>query len=220
MNLQHEHPTPPALIDQALNRAIAPAADEHGGDDHHAQEHAVEWPEMVRIALVAGAINLGLPPLRSHARSSSAAAANIPPRCSSSAAGRYISVNNTAWLRARGRAVAKYQERLGEPAPEGLRTLRAHDLRDTVGRRLGAAGMAHETRQAILGYKSASITTHYSAATAALAKNCFRRRRNDSERRTAIDPINSAQVTGIWWRDLILKTIRPPQSDGPQYTQR
>jgi len=74
------------------------------------------------------------------------------------------SVNNTAWLNARARAVAKYQERFGEPPPEGFRTLHVHDLRHTVGRRLRAAGVALETRQAILGHKSGSITTHYSAA--------------------------------------------------------
>jgi len=34
----------------------------------------------------------------------------------------------------------------------------------TVGRRLRAAGVGLETRQAILGHKSGSITTHYSAA--------------------------------------------------------
>ena len=70
------------------------------------------------------------------------------------------SVNNTAWLNARARAVAKYQERFGEPAPEGFRTMRMHDLRHTVGRRLRAAGVGLETRQAILGHKSGSITTH------------------------------------------------------------
>jgi Cu+-exporting ATPase len=53
MNLQHEHAAPSALADQALNRTIAPAADEHGDDDHHAQEHTFKWPEMVRIVLVA-----------------------------------------------------------------------------------------------------------------------------------------------------------------------
>jgi integrase len=37
-------------------------------------------------------------------------------------------------------------------------------LRHTVGRRLRAAGVPLETRQAILGHKSASITAHYSAA--------------------------------------------------------
>ena len=39
-----------------------------------------------------------------------------------------------------------------------------HDLRHTVGRRLRAAGVGPEMRQAILGHKSGSITTHYSAA--------------------------------------------------------
>jgi integrase len=62
------------------------------------------------------------------------------------------------------RAVAKYEERFAEPAPEGFRTLHVHDLRHTVGRRLRAAGVSLETRQAILGHKSGSITTHYSAA--------------------------------------------------------
>src|SRR5579871_1366460 len=74
------------------------------------------------------------------------------------------SVNNTAWVKARDRAVAKYEAVLGEPTPEGFKTLHVHDLRHTVGRRLRAAGVAHETRQAILGHKSGSITTHYSAA--------------------------------------------------------
>jgi integrase len=74
------------------------------------------------------------------------------------------SVNNTAWLNARAQAVAKYPERFGEAAPEGFRTLHVHDLRHTVGRRLRAAGVGLETRQAILGHKSGSITTHYSAA--------------------------------------------------------
>ena len=45
-----------------------------------------------------------------------------------------------------------------------FRTLHVHDLRHTVGRRLRAAGASLETRQAILGHKSGSITTHYSAA--------------------------------------------------------
>lgn len=60
--------------------------------------------------------------------------------------------------------VAKYEEMLGEEAPEGFKTLHVHDLRHTVGRRLRAAGVSHETRQVILGHKNGSITTHYSAA--------------------------------------------------------
>lgn len=39
------------------------------------------------------------------------------------------SVNNSAWLNARKRAIAKYEERMGEPAPERFRTLHVHDLR-------------------------------------------------------------------------------------------
>jgi integrase len=70
----------------------------------------------------------------------------------------------TAWLNPRKRAVAQYEERFGEPAPEGFRTLHVHDMRHPVGRRLRAAGVSLETRQAILGHKSGSITTHYSAA--------------------------------------------------------
>jgi integrase len=67
------------------------------------------------------------------------------------------------------RAVAQWQKVsdtniCGAQAPEGFRTLHVHDLRHTVGRRLRAAGVGLETRQAILGHKSGSITTHYSAA--------------------------------------------------------
>ena len=43
---------------------------------------------------------------------------------------------------------------------------------------------------------------------------------DDSERRTAIDPINAASTTEIAWKDLISKTMRLQRSDGPQYTQR
>jgi integrase len=57
-----------------------------------------------------------------------------------------------------------YEERFGEPAPEGFRTLHVHDLRHTVGRRLRAAGVSLETRQAILGHKGGSIASHCSAA--------------------------------------------------------
>jgi heavy metal translocating P-type ATPase len=57
----HEPATrsPPSigLADQALNRTVAPAAHghahEHGDDDQHANEQVFEWPEMVRIVLVA-----------------------------------------------------------------------------------------------------------------------------------------------------------------------
>ena len=54
MSLQHDHSPLPGLAEQALNRTLVPAAHghahEHGDDDH---EHAFEWPEMLRIVLVA-----------------------------------------------------------------------------------------------------------------------------------------------------------------------
>lgn len=45
----------------------------------------------------------------------------------------------------------------------GLPEVRVHDLKHTFGRRLRAAGVSFEDRQALLGHKSGRITTHYSA---------------------------------------------------------
>ena len=39
-----------------------------------------------------------------------------------------------------------------------------HNLRHTFGRRLRGAGVALETRKALLGHANGDITTHYSAA--------------------------------------------------------
>ena len=69
-----------------------------------------------------------------------------------------------AWTKARERAANKWEEMRGEPAPEGFRTVRVHDLKHTYGRRLRAAGVSFEDRQDLLGHKSTRITTHYSAA--------------------------------------------------------
>jgi len=69
-----------------------------------------------------------------------------------------------AWTKARERAANKWEEMKGEPAPEGFRTVRVHDLKHTYGRRLRAAGVSFEDRQDLLGHKSTRITTHYSAA--------------------------------------------------------
>lgn len=69
-----------------------------------------------------------------------------------------------AWTKARERAADKWERMKGEPAPEGFRTVRVHDLKHTFGRRLRAAGVSFEDRQDLLGHKSARITTHYSAA--------------------------------------------------------
>lgn len=77
---------------------------------------------------------------------------------------RVIRMNNTAWKAARERAAKKWQEQYGEPAPDGFRRVRVHDLKHTFGRRLRAAGVSFEDRQDLLGHKSGRITTHYSQA--------------------------------------------------------
>jgi len=74
------------------------------------------------------------------------------------------SMNTTAWKNGRKRAADKWEERTGEPAPDGFRRVRVHDLKHTFGRRLRAAGVSFEDRQDLLGHKSGRITTHYSAA--------------------------------------------------------
>ena len=73
-------------------------------------------------------------------------------------------MNNTAWKSARERAANKWAERHGEPALDGFRKVRVHDLKHTFGRRLRAAGVSFEDRQDLLGHKSGRITTHYSQA--------------------------------------------------------
>jgi integrase len=70
----------------------------------------------------------------------------------------------TGWKSARERAADKWAKRHGEPAPEGFRKIRVHDLKHTFGRRLRAAGVSFEDRQDLLGHKSGRITTHYSQA--------------------------------------------------------
>jgi integrase len=77
---------------------------------------------------------------------------------------RLKSMNNTGWQRARERAAAAYREKFDRPAPEGFRRIRVHDLKHTFGRRLRAAGVGFEARQALLGHHNGSVTTHYSAA--------------------------------------------------------
>ncbi len=57
-------------------------------------------------------------------------------------------INNSAWKRAR---TALQMD------------IRVHDLKHTFGKRLRAAGVGFEDRQDLLGHKTGSITTHYSA---------------------------------------------------------
>ncbi|WP_018149726.1 tyrosine-type recombinase/integrase [Leeia oryzae] len=59
-------------------------------------------------------------------------------------------MNGHAWRKARNRA--------------HLPEVRVHDLKHTFGRRLRAAGVGFEDRQALLGHKNGSVTTHYSGA--------------------------------------------------------
>lgn len=77
---------------------------------------------------------------------------------------RLAKMNGSAWKRARVRAAATWESENGEPAHPGFAHLRVHDLKHTFGRRLRVAGVAFEDRQALLGHKSASVTTDYSAA--------------------------------------------------------
>lgn len=77
---------------------------------------------------------------------------------------RVGTMNNTGWQAARRLATERYREVFGRAAPAGFATLHVHDLRHTFGRRLRAAGVSQETRQALLGHKNGNITTHYSAA--------------------------------------------------------
>ncbi|HUF19895.1 MAG TPA: tyrosine-type recombinase/integrase, partial [Burkholderiales bacterium] len=72
-------------------------------------------------------------------------------------------MHNSGWQAARARAAEKYQAEFGEPAPEGFRNIRVHDLKHTFGRRLRAAGVSLETRKVLLGHTTGDITSHYSA---------------------------------------------------------
>jgi integrase len=73
-------------------------------------------------------------------------------------------MNNTGWKCARERAADAWAKEHGEPAPEGFRRVRVHDLKHTFGRRLRAEGVSFEDRQDLLGHRSGRITTHYSQA--------------------------------------------------------
>ncbi len=57
---------------------------------------------------------------------------------------------NSAWKKERIRA--------------GLPQVRVHDLKHTFGHRLRSAEVSFEDRQILLGHKTKSVTTHYSAA--------------------------------------------------------
>jgi len=73
-------------------------------------------------------------------------------------------MNGHAWRKANARAVARFEQDTRQKAPAGFSRVRVHDLKHTFGRRLRAAGVTFEDRQALLGHKSGSVTTDYSAA--------------------------------------------------------
>ncbi len=71
-------------------------------------------------------------------------------------------MNRGAWRNARLRAAEKWREEYGSEPNPGFAKVRVHDLKHTFGRRLKAAGVVFEDRQALLGHRSGSVTTHYS----------------------------------------------------------
>ena len=63
---------------------------------------------------------------------------------------RVVTMNNTAWQRAR--------------REEGLQGVRIHDLRHTFACRLRAAGVPVEDREVLLGHANHSMAGHYASA--------------------------------------------------------
>jgi integrase len=72
-------------------------------------------------------------------------------------------MNGHAWRKARTRAAERYEEETGRRANPGFAVIRVHDMKHTYGHRLRVAGVPFEDRQVLLGHKSKSVTTHYSA---------------------------------------------------------
>ena len=66
-------------------------------------------------------------------------------------------MNTTAWKSARVRAADKWEKQHGEPAPDGFRRVRVHDLKHTFGRRLRAAGVSFEDRQDCLATRAGGL---------------------------------------------------------------
>lgn len=65
--------------------------------------------------------------------------------------------NGKPFYRLNTRAYRAARERAGLPS------VRVHDFRHTFAHRLRASGVSFEDRQALLGHKGGSVTTHYSA---------------------------------------------------------
>lgn len=73
-------------------------------------------------------------------------------------------MNASGWRAARRRAAAKWRDLYKKEPAAGFENARVHDLKHTFGRRLRAADVPFEDRQALLGHTNGSVTTHYSAA--------------------------------------------------------
>lgn len=73
-------------------------------------------------------------------------------------------INASGWRAARRRAAQRWREIYKKEPADGFINFRVHDLKHTFGRRLRAADVPFEDRQALLGHTSGSVTTHYSAA--------------------------------------------------------
>lgn len=73
-------------------------------------------------------------------------------------------MNDSGWRSARKRAAAAWRDEYGTEPHPGFAGIRVHDLKHTFGRRLKAADVTFEDRQALLGHKSGSVTTHYSGS--------------------------------------------------------
>ncbi len=72
-------------------------------------------------------------------------------------------MNNSAFKKARVRAAKRMSETEGIKFNDDFANVRIHDLKHTWGHRLKIAGISFEDRQFLLGHKTKSVTSHYSA---------------------------------------------------------
>ena len=72
-------------------------------------------------------------------------------------------INSPAFVRARKKAATKISEEEGTRVNNNFYNVRVHDLKHTWGHRLKIAGISFEDRQFLLGHKTKSVTSHYSA---------------------------------------------------------
>ena len=110
------------------------------------------------------------------------------------------------------RAAAKWEKAHGTPAHPGYRSLRIHDLKHTLGRRLRVAGVTEEDRQALLGHKNGSITSHYSAAELEqLIDAANKVVSNRQSRPGADDSEKEANLGQSLGKSLTLEITKPPE---------